>query len=180
MNKKLVIGIIIGVVVIVGATAAVIVMNMNAANQTTISKTAATGKPVRACALLSLTEAKSILGETAKLGDNPNAVTNESVSVDTCSYVNGASEVADIRVITVMVRTGLDDAGKASNEDAFQPNGEARAEDAEAVGGYGEQAYWSETMKQLSILDGAVWINIVYGGESTLSATKLVADSVVN
>ena len=81
-----------------------------------------------------------------------------------------------------MARSALNDEGLQSNKDAFATGGAANQEGAQAVSGYGDKAYWSDSFHQLSVLKGTTWYNIAVGGESmstgTLDQAKQVADKL--
>lgn len=140
-------------------------------------------KSVNACDLLTLDEAKTLLGDTAVLGEHSEPENDGSISLSNCSYSNGARVLEDIRAISFSARTALDQKGINGNVTAFQEtNGKAVAGD-EAVAGYGDKAFWSTDTRHLSILRGDVWIRIWYGGNeksiATLENTKQVADLIL-
>jgi hypothetical protein len=101
-----------------------------------------------------------------------------------CNYTNNATPVSAIRVATVMTRSALSEEGQLTNESSFEPGGAANPAGAQPVEGYGDKAFWDPAIKQFSILDGTVWISIVYGGTNpsanTLEDAKKVADLVLN
>lgn len=187
MNKKVLVGVVIGAVVVIAGVVGVSIMNGNKTsdktletpNQTQTKKLAA----VKACELLTLTEAKQLMGEAATEGSNTPPASTDDINVDSCSYTNNATSVPAIRIITVMARSALTDDGLTSNKEAFETGGAANPSGAVAVDGYGEKAFWDATTHQLAILDGNTWIGIVYGGTNpmgnTLEDAKKVADLVV-
>lgn len=186
MNKKVIIGIIVAAVVILGG--AIFIMNSkpaekspddSATSQTANTKLAA----VKACELLTLTEAKQLMGEATTEGSNTAPASSDDVSVDSCSYTNNATSVPAIRTVTVMARSALTNDGLDSNKEAFESGGAANPSGAVAVDGYGEKAFWDATTHQLAVLNDNTWIGIVYGGTNpsgnTLEDAKKAADLVV-
>lgn len=187
INKNVLIGIIAGIVVIVGTIAFTVLGSRNTSPVENAPTTTATADvrlvPVRACELLTLDEAKSLLGSNASESGNTNAITSGDISVDTCSYINNARAASDIRIVSLMARSALTDVGLESNLSAFDSNGTANPANAKTITGYGDKAYWDPTTKQLAILQGNTWLSIVYGGtdpaKNTLDDAKRVAELVV-
>jgi hypothetical protein len=187
INKNVLIGIVAGVLIIVGGVVFTVLGSRNASPVEDTSTTTAAADvklvPVRACELLTLDEAKSLLGSNASESGNTNAVTSGDISVDTCSYINNARAASDIRIVTILARSALTDVGLESNLGAFDSGGTAHPTDAKAISGYGDKAYWDPRTKQLAILQGNTWLSIVYGGtnpaKNTLDDAKRVAELVV-
>ena len=186
MNKNLIIGSAVAVVVIAAGTGTYFALNNKSSEGSSQeSKSVKTEKKltaIKACELLTLAEAKQLMGESATEGSNTGPTSSNDINVDTCSYINNATSVPSIRTITVMARSALTNDGLGSNKEAFDTGGAANQNDAIAVDGYGEKAYWDPTTHQLAILDGNTWIGIVYGGtnpaNNTLDDAKKVADLI--
>lgn len=136
---------------------------------------------VKACDLLTIDEAKQLLGDSAVPGTNQDPTINEDIGISTCTYTNNAQVVSDIRITTVMVRTGLTEAGKESNKFTFEGG---RPADTELVAGIGEAAYYTPSAGQLSVLKDGNWISVVFAGtepqKATLADAKLLAEKVIN
>lgn len=185
MNSKVVIGIIIAVVTVVGGGTFVTLNNTPSDTKSGASKASETTsyKVHKACELLTEAEAKQLMGESTTLGTNNVPTKSEDVSIDTCSYVNNATSVPAIKVITVMARSALSEDGLESNQVAFEKDGAANPANATAISGYGDKAFWDPATHQLAILKDTSWISIVYGGtnptSNTLDDAKKVADLVV-
>lgn len=188
MNKNVIIGIVVAIIVVVGG-AAFFMMNTNKSSDSTNSSEStqdATKKysVVKACDILTLAEAKQLMGEAATAGSNTAPASTDDINVDNCSYTNNATNVPAIRTATIMVRSALTEDGMSSNKEAFEAGGAAYPSDAEAVAGYGDKAFWDPATHQLAILNGNAWIGIVYGGTNptanSLEDAKKVADLVVN
>lgn len=137
---------------------------------------------LKACELLTLAEAKQLMGESATEGSNTSPTSSKDINVDTCSYINNATSVPAIRTVTIMARSALTNDGIDSNKQAFEASGAANQSGAVAVEGYGDKAFWDPTTHQLAILNGSTWIGIVYGGtnpaNNTLDDAKKVADLI--
>lgn len=187
-KKKLVIFIAIGALILAtGVTALVLTLNQNKVANPSSDGTGiqlSSYKIVKACDELTLDEAKTVLGDAATPGSTSTPVENESLYIDTCSYVNNATALADIRIITIMIRSALDGDGQASNTEAFEPGGPTNPEGSEAVSGYGEKAFWDPSTQQLAILKENLWISVMYSNSNLTSGNledvKKVADLVLN
>ena len=184
MNKKIIFA-LIGTIVIVGAViAGAILATKQGTPENTTESTQTTYKVTKACDLLSLEEAKTFLGANTTLGETNDPAVSPSLSVDTCSYRNGATNLDDLRVITISTRSALDQDGYDGNVTAFDTeDGSTPAAGDQVVTGYGDKARWDTTLHQLTILKGSVVISIVYGGtDQTMNSfedTKKVADVVL-
>ena len=188
MNKKVLIGILVAIVVVIASIGTYIAMKPNSSSDNTplqnTEKSSVKLSAVKACDLFIETEAKQLLGESAKSADNTAPASSDDVSVDTCSYTNNSSSVPEIRVATVMVRSALTDDGLNSNKEAFEAGGSANPANAIAVEGYGEKAFWDPATYQLAILKDNMWIGVVFGGtnptNNTLDDAKRAANLVLN
>ena len=187
-NKKVLIGLIVAGVVLIGGIVFIVLRGSGASSdentiQTADGKTIEL-KPVKACGVFNLDEAKELLGKDTSEANNANEVTTGDISVDTCSYTNNATNAADIRIITVMARSALTSVGQDSNIGAFDKNGTANPNGAVAVNGLSDKAYWDPASHQLTILNGNTWFSIVYGGtnpaNNTLEDAKKVAELTLN
>lgn len=180
MKKKLVIFIVVGILLGGLAGFVTFTLNRNTTNETVIDMS----KAVEACDVLTLDEAKLLLGEAATVGTNTDPLTSPAISIDNCSYTNNAATVGDIRIITLTTRSALNEEGRKSNIDVFSPDYVEYPANAEVVEGLGDKAFWDPNSRQLAILDGDLWLGIVYGGtnpaNNTLEDAKKVAELVLN
>lgn len=188
VNKNVIIGIVVAIIVVTGGVA-LFMMNTNKSSESTNSSesaqdTAKKYSAAKACGILTLAEAKQLMGEATTVGSNTAPANTDDINVDNCSYTNNATSVPAIRTATIMVRSALTEEGMSSNKEAFEAGGAAYPNGAEVVEGYGDKAFWDPATHQLAILDGSLWIGIVYGGTNptanTLDDAKKVADLVVN
>lgn len=189
MDKKVLIGLIAGAVVLIGGiTFAVLSSNGSSSSITDDNKSTNNSATklvaIKACDLLTLDEAKQLLGNNATEGSNTSAVTGEDVNVDTCSYTNNGTTATDIRIVSVMARSALTEVGLDSNLGAFEKDGTANPANAVVVSNIGDKAFWDPTTYQLAILKGNTWLSIVYGGtnptKNTIDDAKKAAALVDN
>ena len=186
MNKKLITGLTIAILVIAAVIGTYLLLNNKSSENTSSGSSSASSDKklvaLKACELLTLTEAKQLMGESATEGSNTSPTSSNDINVDTCSYINNATSVPAIRTVTVMARSALTSDGLDSNKEAFEAGGAANQSGAVAVEGYGDKAFWDPTTHQLAILSGNTWIGIVYGGtnpaNNTLDDAKKVADLI--
>lgn len=189
MDRKVLIGLIVGAVALVGGGVFIALSGGGSSGPLASSGETTDGSEtklvaVKACDLLTLDEAKRLLGSNTTEASNTTAVTGEDVSVDTCSYTNNGTTAENIRIVTVMARSALTDLGMDSNNGAFEKDGTANPPNAIAINGFGEKAFWDPITYQLAILDGNTWFSIVYGGtnptKNTLDDAKKVAELIVD
>ena len=183
MKKRTLAIITSAAIVIIGLVAGIYAFNNSSTTTTSTTTKSPSTRIVKAREVFTLSDAQTLLGDNVTAGDSTEPATTESISVDSASYDNNATIVADIRIISIMVRTALDNDGKDSNAEAFKPGGAANPSGAIAVSGYGEKAFWDPSLHELAILKENVWIGIVYGGtnptNNTLEDAKKVADLVI-
>jgi len=170
--------------IIVTLVAIIVIIAFICINNYGKNSTVTTYKATNACDLLTLDEAKTLLGDDAILGEHYDPDSGNIVSVSQCSYTNGQSDLSLLRVIHITARSALSKDGQDSNTTAFEStNGSIPAAGDKAVKGYGDKAFWDTTVHEISILKGDLWIRISYGGadqtKNTLDDTKKVAKFVL-
>jgi hypothetical protein len=150
------------------------------ASQTPIKKLA----PKEACDIFSLADAKMLLGDSAKGGDNGQEPSSGDLAVSTCTYTQNTGSNAPTstaKSATLVRREPKTPQGITSNHNEFGPLKPAQVED---VAGYGDSAYWDSPHGQLNILKNDVWYIISYGpttpGDRTLDQAKQMADILIN
>lgn len=173
--KKLALIIGAALLVVAGAgivTAAILMRSPQQAQQDQVVDTTvqADKKAPKACDILTLTEAKTVLGAAAVTGDNPDTNSNiaEDLKVSSCTYVNGAKDVKAIRTSSVLVRSALSSAGIEANKQAFQ----RPPEGSQTVNDLGDSAFWSPQLGQLFVLKSNSWVTITSGGVTPASRTQ--------
>lgn len=142
-------------------------------------------KSVAACDLLTLDDAKTLLGANAvqTLREGPDSGINESISQ--CSYSNNESDLALMRAIHISARSPLTRDGIDGNTSAFESaNGSTPAAGDEVIEGYGDKALWDTSTHQLAILKDNTWLRISYGDSNqtanTIEDAKKVADIILS
>lgn len=174
--------ILIGLAVAVGIGAA---RSSKSHNDNTSNTTAAKAKPSpnakKACDIFTLADAKQLLGDTARGGDNTIAASSDDLAVTTCSYIqssSGSNSLASTdKTASLLVRTPRTEKGAVSNQNEF---GALKPQGVQDVSGYGDSAYWDAQRGVLNILKNNSWYIINYGpvtpADRTLDQTKQLAD----
>jgi hypothetical protein len=135
-------------------------------------------EPAVACQLLTLGEAKELLGPQAVNGISTNPTQTGYVATSKCSYSDGKFETTDAAnaiVLAIIVRSGINDKGIALNKSQFA-NGKP-TDNVETVNDLGDGAYFNKTLGQLNILKESTWIVISYGPGAS-PAMNTVEDAV--
>jgi len=131
------------------------------------------------CELLTLAEAKEVLGSAATLVENGQPKNNGDLQIQTCSYGLGSGR--DAKIASVTVRSALTDEGIKSNQRGFDQNMAGGA--MVTVEGYGDHAYWDADKAQFDIHSGRDWIIVTNSttdlATATLDDAKLVADKAL-
>jgi hypothetical protein len=187
MNKKIIL-ICIAAIISLTTIAAATIYSLNREENTDKPETRSNSieyKSIAACDLLTLDEAKTLLGANAvqTLREGPDSGVNESMSQ--CSYSNNETDLALMRVIHISARSPLTRDGINGNTSAFEStNGSTPAAGDEVVEGYGDKARWDTSTHQLAILKDNTWLRISYGGSNqttnTIEDAKKVADIILS
>lgn len=140
-------------------------------------------EPADACDLLTLDEAKSLLGDKTINGVNETPVQSGVVTVSKCSYSDGLPDTAHAKVAAIIVRSGIDDAGIALNKAQFEAGKPSVG--IQEIKGIGDSAYFNAGLGQLNVLKDSTWIVISYGAGSdpqanTLQDTEALSKLVLN
>ncbi|HEY8993012.1 MAG TPA: hypothetical protein VIM37_04175 [Candidatus Microsaccharimonas sp.] len=128
-------------------------------------------EPATACQLLTLDEAKELLGPQTINGVSTPPVQTGAVATSKCSYSDGKVDTANAVVAAINVRSGINDAGIALNKTQFA-NGKP-TDNVETVNNVGDSAYFNKTLGQLNILKESTWIIISYGAAASPAANTL-------
>lgn len=118
-----------------------------------------TYSPVSACALLTSSEAKELLGGDILESNTNQATLSGNRATSKCSYTDKSA--TNMAVIGVAVRSAVNDQGVSDNKEDFAASKAANT--VESVAGVGDEAFYIPANGQLSILDGRGWILITYG-----------------
>jgi hypothetical protein len=114
----------------------------------------------KACDLLSLEDAKILIGSNATLiegSGSPNAATTADVKVDNCSYSADGATLGDMKQLLVQVHSG-DSAQVAKAFDNYKKD-----YPGEALPDLGANAYYATETKQVNVLKGEHWFFVGAG-----------------
>ncbi|MCU1441833.1 MAG: hypothetical protein JWP85_2830 [Rhodoglobus sp.] len=125
-------------------------------------------KPAKACDLLTPTKAQALLGDKVIGLDSKAPVITDNVATSKCSYTDSNTDVNNLIVAAIAVRTGINDAGIKQNKNEFNAN--KPSDNIEAVKDIGDTAYFDHSTGQLNILKGHDWIILSYGVGATPEA----------
>jgi hypothetical protein len=140
-------------------------------------------EPANACALLTLNEAKTLLGDKTINGVNQTPVQSGDLTLSKCGYSDGLPDVSNAVVAAIIVRSGINDAGIALNKAQFTAGKPSAG--IQDVAGIGDSAYFNVGLGQLNILKDSTWIIVSYGSGSapqgnSLADTEKLAKLVLN
>ncbi len=180
--------VIAGLIVVLAAVGFFVVMgkdskdNNEATSPTKTESNRAKGKT--ACELLTLEDAKSLLGGNAVLVEgsgSPNLATTESIDVDNCTYSSDGETLGDLKQITIQGHYG----DKGGVVQAYESN--RKAFPGEDISGLADKAYYATEAKHVHAVKGDYWI-FVFGGsinagdtankELGLKATQLALEKI--
>lgn len=183
---------ILGIVLVVAAGVGIMVAMNNSKDHNDKSSsanvsqsTSSTAFPKRqACTIFTLADAKQVLGDSAKGGDNSTATSSDALSVSTCSYTQDSGSnapVAASKSASLLVRAPKTGAGTTSNQNQF---GYLKPADSQPVAGYGDNAYWDPQYGQLNILKHNAWYILSNGpitpSVRSLDQAKVLADILIS
>jgi hypothetical protein len=185
---------IIGAVLLVAAVAGILIARENSQDHTDKTAGSATKSTavnhstafpdIRACNIFSLADAKQVLGDSAKGGASGSNTSSSDLEVSTCSYSQTSGSNAPVsgtKSASLLVRAPKTGAGTTSNQNQFGP---LKPADAQAVAGYGDNAYWDPQLGQLDILKNNAWYILSNGpvtpADRTLDQAKALADILIS
>lgn len=142
-----------------------------------------TYQPVKACDMVTLSEAKDLLGTKTLNSVNEKPVIEKDTAVSRCGYTDGNEIQGQMMVAAIIVRSGVNDKGVEQNKAQFIA-GKPKKEGIETVEGVGDAAYYSAEIGQLNVLNGRDWLILSYGLGSdplanTLENAKKLAKSAL-
>ncbi len=161
--KKIIIAVIVVVVIAGGA---IVMANKqdkttdNNIGESTKTSSSETKKAKAACELLTLEDAKTLLGSNATLAEGsgaPNLATTEDMSVDNCTYSADGDTLGDLKQITIQRQSG--DSGQVKQ--AYENY--KKEFPGETVTGLGDTAYYVTGSEQVQVLKGDYWLHIAGG-----------------
>lgn len=140
-------------------------------------------EPANACDLLTLDEAKTLLGDNTINGVVTTPVQSGNLTVSRCSYSDGSPDTGHAVVAAIIVRSGINDAGIQQNKAEF--NAGKPSAGIEDVQGIGDDAYFNTGLGQLNVLKDSTWVLMSYGPaaspqSNTLEDAEKLAKLVLN
>lgn len=118
-------------------------------------------QPAKACDLLSLNDAKKLLGEKAMNTNAQNPAVANDTAVSRCGYADGNPDKENMIIAAIIVRSGVNDKGVEQNKRDFSAGKPKQS--VETIKGIGDNAYFNQKNGQLNILDGRDWMIVSYG-----------------
>ncbi|HEY8885959.1 MAG TPA: hypothetical protein VIM31_00450 [Candidatus Microsaccharimonas sp.] len=128
-------------------------------------------EPANACDLLTLDEAKTLLGDKTINGVVTTPVQQGNLTISKCSYSDGLSDTANAVVAAIIVRSGVNDAGILQNKNEFVAGKPSAG--VEDVTGVGDSAYFNTGLGQLNVLKDSTWILVSYGSGASPQGNSL-------
>ncbi|HMI09649.1 MAG TPA: hypothetical protein VK497_04635 [Candidatus Saccharimonadales bacterium] len=128
-------------------------------------------QPANACGLITLTEAKELLGNNTLNSNANNPVVSGNTAASRCGYTDGNPDTNNMIVAAIIVRSGVNDKGVQQNKTDFEAGKPSK--NIETVKNLGDSAYFNQKLGQLNILDGREWIILSYGVGSAPEANTV-------
>lgn len=167
MNKSYKKELLIGSSIIVGILALIVAIVLVIQN----SGVKIVYQPTSACELLTIYEARELLGNATIQSNISEPVLSGNTATSRCGYTDGNANQDELIVAAVMVRSGINDKGVEQNKTEFK-NGRP-IDNTETIENLGDAAYFNSDNGQLNILDGYNWIVLSYGVGSAMEANNL-------
>jgi hypothetical protein len=183
---------LIGAVLIAAAAAAIVLAMGSSKNHNDKTSQTSAQKPAtsptfakrQACSIFTLSDAKQVLGDSAKGGESTGETSSDDLLVSTCSYTQDTGSNAPVsagKSATLLVRAPKTGAGITSKQSQFGP---LKPADSQHVAGYGDNAYWDPAYGQLDILKHNTWYILSSGpvtpSSRTLDEAKQLADILIS
>lgn len=130
-------------------------------------------EPANACDLLTMDEAKSLLGESTINGIHQTPVQSGDITTSQCGYSDGLVDTSNAVVAAVNIRSAINDAGIKLNKMQFESGKPTGVQD---ITGIGDEAYFNAGLGQLNILKDTTWIIVSYGSGANPQGNTLADD----
>jgi hypothetical protein len=139
-------------------------------------------EPASACDLLTLAEAKTLLGTYTINPVNNTPVQSGNVTTSQCAYSDGLADTSHAIAVEINVRSAINDDGIKMNKAQFEAGKPTGAQD---VTGIGDEAYFNPGLGQLNVLKETTWIIMSYGAAAnpqgnTLADAEKLAKLILN
>ncbi len=118
-------------------------------------------QPAKACELLNISDAQSLMGTATFNSQNRAPVVSGDLATSNCGYTDGNTDTENLIVAAIMVRSAINDNGNEQNRTEFKAGRPSK--NIQVIDGVGDSAYFNENLGQLNILDGNNWIILSYG-----------------
>lgn len=128
-------------------------------------------QPAKACDMLTMDEARTLLGDKTILSNSKNPSISGNTAVSACGYTDGNPDTQNMMVAAIIVRSGVNDKGVEQNKSEFAAGKPTK--NVETIDGIGDTAYFNRSLGQLNVLDGRKWIILSYGLGSEPKANSL-------
>lgn len=120
-------------------------------------------QPTKACELFTQDEANKLMGVTAIHSNVQQPVASSNTAVSRCGYADGNADTTAMRVVAIMVRSGLNDKGVEQNRTDFRAAAKVGDQGIETVKAIGDEAFFNPVRGQLNVLKGRDWLILSYG-----------------
>lgn len=139
-------------------------------------------QPATACNLLTLSEARELMGANTLRSNNALPVVSKNTAVSKCGYTDGNPGQQDMLVAALIVRSGVNDEGVEQNKKEFTAGWPSK--NTETVSSLGDKAYFNTERGQLNVLKGRDWFIFSYGvgaapQENTVEKVTALARKVI-
>lgn len=128
-------------------------------------------QPAKACDLLTMNEAKELMGDSTLNSNSRDPVQSGDITTSNCGYTDGNPQTDDMIVAAIIVRSGINDKGVEQNKTEFSAG--KPTENVDAVKDLGDDAYFNKQNGQLNVRDGRNWIIFSYGPGSASTANAI-------
>lgn len=139
--------------------------------------------PPNACDVLTLEDAKKVLGEAEKTDLVVNSsASSDDISVSQCNYNQPGGDNQTMKQVSILVSGAKTKKGAESHQEVF--TGFLKPAGAQDVSGYGDSAFWDPALGQFNVLKNGNRYVITSGvsrpAERTLDEAKALADIIKN
>jgi hypothetical protein len=130
-------------------------------------------EPANACDLLTMDEAKSLLGDSTINGIKQTPIQRGDTTTSQCGYSDGLVDTSHAVVAAVNIRSAINEGGVKLNKAQFEAGKPTGAQD---ITGIGDEAYFNSGLGQLNILKDTTWIIVSYGSGANPQGNTLADD----
>lgn len=173
--KKVIIGVLIACVFILGGIGAYLILTnqsrLNSTDTDSSTESAHTKSTIDACIVMPASAVKEFVGRDVQKVDTPDTASQTSdITITSCNYVAQTSNSktgASLSGASLMVRVARNTAGANSNKSEFQN----KPAEAKTVKGIGDDAFYNPDFKQLHVLKNGNWYVLTAYRDSILNSS---------